>query len=292
MLKPKLDSEQGFTLIEVLAAILIMTLFIATTMQMLAIAAVFKVRAKQSGEATALIQQDIESVKAKAITIKNTTLSAVAAPGDASITIVPNTTFAVNDKLRIGSDFQGYSITSISGNTINVSPSIKITNVTNVSIGKAAGVSVIPVDSVLGFSVGDTIKIDSNTYTITSIDTSVSPKTFTVNPPLAANVIQTAMVQLVQPAGAIVSAINSCPTLTTAPTLATGFGSLVQASLPAQVTSPNYTITRTSAVKNVSPYEIVELNYTVTPVAASNTGVNTLAKINAEVVADAALKCP
>lgn len=67
MLKLKLPQhEQGFTLTEVLVAILITTVFVATAMQAIVIAAVMKAKARQYAEATTWIQQDLESVKYRA----------------------------------------------------------------------------------------------------------------------------------------------------------------------------------------------------------------------------------
>jgi prepilin-type N-terminal cleavage/methylation domain-containing protein len=66
MLNPKSQANQGFTLTEVLVALLITTLFIATAMQAMVFAAVFRVKAKQNAQAITWIQQDLEAVKYKA----------------------------------------------------------------------------------------------------------------------------------------------------------------------------------------------------------------------------------
>lgn len=63
-------SLQGFTLIEVLVAILLITLFVNITLQSIVIAVVFKVSAKKSNTATVWIQQDLEKVKATASQLK------------------------------------------------------------------------------------------------------------------------------------------------------------------------------------------------------------------------------
>lgn len=80
MFKLKLPKqEQGFTMVEVLIAILIATIFVAVTMQMMAIAAMFKVRAQEYAEATAWIQEDLENLKYQAsqLGIKNVVSMAV-----------------------------------------------------------------------------------------------------------------------------------------------------------------------------------------------------------------------
>lgn len=74
MFKPKLpQQEQGFTLVEVLVAILITTLFVAVSMQAMVLAAVFKTRAQESAEATTWIQEDLENVKYQASRYKDDT---------------------------------------------------------------------------------------------------------------------------------------------------------------------------------------------------------------------------
>lgn len=67
MLKPKLSQqEQGLTLVEVMIAILITSIFIAVSMQSVVIAAYFKARGKQYAEATTWIQEDLEQVRYRA----------------------------------------------------------------------------------------------------------------------------------------------------------------------------------------------------------------------------------
>ncbi len=127
MFKPKLSKqEQGFTLIEVLIAILITTLFITIAMQAVVIAAVFKARAKQFAEATNWIQQDLESVRQQAAIAGYTTLSAAPTNGSPSSLSVSSTTgFAANNKVQIGTiSTNFYTISSISGNTITVTPAL------------------------------------------------------------------------------------------------------------------------------------------------------------------------
>lgn len=66
MFKPKLQQqEQGFTLVEVLVAILITVAFTAVALQVMVFAAVFKARARQYAEATMWIQEDLENSKAQ-----------------------------------------------------------------------------------------------------------------------------------------------------------------------------------------------------------------------------------
>lgn len=64
--KPIPMTEQGFSLAEVLVAVLITTLFTVTSLQAVTLAVLFKIRARVASEATTRIQQDIELIKAKA----------------------------------------------------------------------------------------------------------------------------------------------------------------------------------------------------------------------------------
>lgn len=69
MLKLKhklLQQEQGFTLVEVLVAVLIVSILITTSMQAMIYSTVFKIRARQYTEATTWIQENLEFVKYQA----------------------------------------------------------------------------------------------------------------------------------------------------------------------------------------------------------------------------------
>ena len=57
------QTEQGFTLFEVLVAIVIATAFVAVSMQAIVIAAMFKVKAQEKERANELIREDVEIVK-------------------------------------------------------------------------------------------------------------------------------------------------------------------------------------------------------------------------------------
>lgn len=79
-LKPP-QHEQGFTLTEVLVAILITTVFVATAMQAVVIAAVMRVKAKEYSEASAWIQENLEDVRYQASQYQNTARCSPASPG-------------------------------------------------------------------------------------------------------------------------------------------------------------------------------------------------------------------
>ncbi len=58
--------DTGFTLVEVLVGLLVITGFISTAMQALVTATVFKVKGQELSEATTWIQEDIERVRFEA----------------------------------------------------------------------------------------------------------------------------------------------------------------------------------------------------------------------------------
>jgi prepilin-type N-terminal cleavage/methylation domain-containing protein len=140
MFKHKLpQQEQGFTLIEVLVAILVATIFVTVTMQMMVIATVFKVKAQENAEATNWIQEDLENVRYQAGNLQfplRTSLTANATAGANSITVGSTTNLAVDDTLKIGLDSSKYKITAISGTTLNITPKLATNQVTNAAIAE------------------------------------------------------------------------------------------------------------------------------------------------------------
>jgi prepilin-type N-terminal cleavage/methylation domain-containing protein len=152
MLKLKLlKQQQGFTLVEVLVAILITTIFISVAMQAIVIAAVFKVRARQYSEATNWIQEDLESVRQRASIVGSTTLSTapnIANPN--SLSVPPGTTgFAAGNRLQIGTisdTLFTISSTYTSGSTpIPLTPALTLLQIAATPAGTP--VSVVATDS-------------------------------------------------------------------------------------------------------------------------------------------------
>jgi prepilin-type N-terminal cleavage/methylation domain-containing protein len=197
VLKPKSpQQERGFTLVEVLVAILIATIFTLAAMQALVVAAVFKVRAQQFAKATAWIQEELETVKDEAAKFKYTSLAAATAAGASSINVATVNGFAVNDTLRVGSDPGSYIISNISGNTLTITPSLgtaqpqdavlEAATYTLLTANAAAGASSIDVAAVNDFAVNDTLKVgsDSGTYRISSISGNTLTITSTLGTPL------------------------------------------------------------------------------------------------------------
>jgi Tfp pilus assembly protein PilV len=67
----KASSEAGFSLLEVVIAILTITLFLLGTLQLMAVNALYKVRSERQSRADFWIQEDMEDVKSIASTLNN-----------------------------------------------------------------------------------------------------------------------------------------------------------------------------------------------------------------------------
>ncbi len=112
--------EQGFTLVEVLVAILITTIFVSIAMQSMVIAAVFKARARQFSEATTWIQEDLENVRFQAGKLKYTQLTNNPTSGATSLSVSSVTGFGVGDTLRAGTDTTNYIISAIDPTALTI----------------------------------------------------------------------------------------------------------------------------------------------------------------------------
>lgn len=65
----RLSSESGFSMLEVIIAILTITTFLTGTLQLMAVNALYKVRAERQSKANFWIQEDFEDIKASASTL-------------------------------------------------------------------------------------------------------------------------------------------------------------------------------------------------------------------------------
>lgn len=120
MLKSQLKLPQqnkGFTLVEVLVAILLTTIFVAVAMQAVVLATVFKVRARKIAEATIWIQEDLEKVKNEAAKFQSTSLKTDATLNSPTITVVSFDDFVQNDTLKVSTDPTNYKIQIITAIT-------------------------------------------------------------------------------------------------------------------------------------------------------------------------------
>lgn len=177
-------AEQGFTLFEVLIAILVITLFVSVTMQAMVFAAVFKVKAQEYAEATTWIQEDLENVKYQAENLQfpQTTLPTLpitVAAGVPSITGVAATSFANSGKLQVGLDTTSYTF-SRTANTLTITPPLVIPQASGAAIIDITMCNLDPsLTNVRNLGLADRLR-DNVTDTnhsngITDIDTNENP---------------------------------------------------------------------------------------------------------------------
>jgi prepilin-type N-terminal cleavage/methylation domain-containing protein len=127
MLKPKATKQaQGFTLTEVLVAILIVVVFAGIAMQAMVVAVAFKVKARQFSEATNWIQQDLENVKQQAQVLGSTTLTSATLSNGSSLAVSSTTGFANGNVLQVSTITSNlYTISGTPSSTsISVTPAL------------------------------------------------------------------------------------------------------------------------------------------------------------------------
>jgi len=300
-------SQRGFTLVEVFASILIATLFVATALEAMVIAALFKAKAQQYAEATTWIQEDLESVKNRAVQLQNTSLETDATTVDTVLNVDSAHGFAVGDILEIGTDSTNNVIGSFGTNTITLASAlgtdqpkdaavlVAIKN-TSLTTAATAGHTVLNLASVVGLEVGETLKV--GTDSTNNVIASISANTITLASALGTDQLNTARVV----------AAKKC----NATSQNTGFASHLRNNLPTiasdgivtpannnqgsrRITGRTYLLTRYGPDANsIEPgvtseaFERLQLKYEVKP----DGGGDAIATINTEVVPDAAFQCP
>jgi Tfp pilus assembly protein PilV len=71
-LRPKMLARSGFSMLEVLVAIFTITFFLAGTFQLIAVEALFKVKAESQSQAAFWVQEDFETIKSIASGLQDT----------------------------------------------------------------------------------------------------------------------------------------------------------------------------------------------------------------------------
>ncbi|ALB39543.1 hypothetical protein AA650_02855 [Anabaena sp. WA102] len=115
-------SQQGFTLLEVLVAIVVITAFVNVALMGLVTAALFKSKAKAYSSGITWIQADLEAVRDKAANLS--ILSANAAAQQKEVVLESAVGLANNDQVKIGTDTTTYTIQSISGNLLTLTANL------------------------------------------------------------------------------------------------------------------------------------------------------------------------
>jgi hypothetical protein len=153
----------------------------------------------------------------------------------------------------------------------------------------AIGYSEITVDWTNGFSNvagGNRLRIGDDTQIYEII--SISANTFTIRPELKTN----------KTAGSLVSAVNSCNATSSSSGFALAFRQSLAAINPSTKPFTNqqqYTIYRggyanqpNPTIKNEPPFQVLELSYRVEFLADNSI----VAKVDTEIIPDAAFRCP
>jgi prepilin-type N-terminal cleavage/methylation domain-containing protein len=117
--------DAGFSLLEVLVSIIVVTFFTAAAMQMMVISAAFRAKAKEYATATNLIQKDLENVRLVADQYTFPTPSTVPTVNATSVTLSSsNGGFANGDIIQFENTPDTYKVTNKSGNTLTISPAV------------------------------------------------------------------------------------------------------------------------------------------------------------------------
>jgi prepilin-type N-terminal cleavage/methylation domain-containing protein len=179
MFQKKVSKPQdGFTLVEVLIAILIAIIFVTVAMQMMVIATVFRVRAQEAAEATTQIQKDLENIKYQAANYQYTNLATTANTGANSISVSLSEDFSTGAKIKIGSDTNTYTISTISGTTLSISPSLGTTQTADSPVYAVARCTGTALER-FADGLRDEITGSDKTTSSNDIDTSFNSQVFT-----------------------------------------------------------------------------------------------------------------
>jgi len=259
MLKPKLpQQDQGFTLVEVLVAILITTLFVAVAMQSMVIAAIFKAKAQEYSEATTWIQEDLENVKYQAsqLGIKNIQ-SMISA--DEFITI-SNHGFASGDPVIFVGDG-----TIAGGLSKNTTYYVRDVTTNTFKVASTAGGAAIDLTS-------------DSTGSLSSIATSRCNATRTTGYADGLRDLITGSDQTGN-----TNDVYNPPS--------SGNNQTRDITLKSKFTNKTFRLTRTTTIPDTTPYNVLQVSYTVSPIFGGTFGAP-VANFYTEVIPNAAFQCP
>ncbi|MBK1989840.1 type II secretion system protein [Sphaerospermopsis aphanizomenoides BCCUSP55] len=131
MKKQRFNPDEGFSLLEVLVAILIVTFFTTVAMQMMVISAAFKAKAKEYTTAATLIEKDLENVRNLANAYRFPTIASPAPTVNANSLILSSVNgLSNNDNIQLqgaSNSYTGSSPVSSPTPRITISPAITST---------------------------------------------------------------------------------------------------------------------------------------------------------------------
>lgn len=295
------DPERGFTLVEVLVAILLITFFISVTLQGMVVAAIMKSRAQEFTEAVGWIQEDLEQARANSANYYS--LASTASQGSNTITLSNSTIdaqdFSTGTRIRIGSDPTGYTVSSRSGATLTLSSNLASTqnagtyiypySTTTLSSAASANATSITLSSATGFTNGTRVRLgsDSTIYTLGT----PSGNTFPISPNLLYEKDTGSSVETSRCTGGTGGR-------------ATGFADGLRDRIvgsnrtttqdtdsfakTSTLTGRAFTISRTTVLVDASPFNRLLIEYNVT----SNTGGYSVARMDTQLLPNVTLYCP
>ncbi|MDK2410034.1 prepilin-type N-terminal cleavage/methylation domain-containing protein [Aphanizomenon sp. PH219] len=228
-------SQQGFTLLEVLVAIVVITAFVNVALMGLVTATLFKSKAKAYSSGMSWIQADLEAVRNKAAESLSYSLSANAAAAQKVIVLTSAAGLGANDQIKIGTDSTTYTIQSVSGNSVTLTANLSTAQSASTVVTLVTSAECTATSSTTGFA----YYLQQNLPTLTNTTSTTS----TTNPTSTTNTTSTQYI----------NGINGRP-YTFSRTTAVG---QTQSSDPYQVLKLSYTVTYT--VPGTSPPVIIKI---------------------------------
>ena len=282
--KPKREtSDRGFTLIEVIVAMVILSIFIVASLSALVTGLNLKLKAKLNNEATLLIQQDLELVRYVAVSANNPTVGSTlptASIASSVITVVlpivladgKNTLFnsSANASLKAGTETLGYTLAAKPALITTPSVSVKVDvtkTVKTIKLFAASTTASITVSAsdVSKFAVGQSVLISSSTSALVGKISTIASTTITLvdgnNASLNVSGYPTdTPVTILPSSGETIADPSVCPSSTSSnrDTIATSSMaylssvSLASTSPPLPAVSPNPVVSGSTTVSQVS----------------------------------------
>ena len=119
------NPDAGFSLLEVVVALVMIFFFTNVALEMFVLSSIFKKKATQYTTAISLIQQDMEKIKSAADQYSFPKATAAAALNATTVTLDSTNGLAATNTVLFSNDSNSYTISSISGNTITIGSGLK-----------------------------------------------------------------------------------------------------------------------------------------------------------------------
>ncbi len=310
-LKQRNHNQQGFTLIEVIVAMVILSIFILTSMGALIVGLNLKLKSRLNNEATLALQQDLEQVRYAATqfglqvasgipvftsNLNGTTPLTLSIP----VTLVNNqnylATATAGDQLRIGNETKAYTLAltpQSSSSYISVTADLTkfSTRATTLAANLTNGSSPssITVVDTSKINIGDRIVVGpdpTNSSNTTIFSATVTGKTATTVAFTAININQsyaiTTPVTVLPRSGDVIADISSCSNQTIASSFIASLANVSTVNFNGR----SYQITRTATVPSSTRAQFV---YDVSDPTVSS---SPLASLTTEVIPSVTFQCP